>query len=135
MVRYIIASVGSGILFGLMDGVINANPLAQRMHRVFEPIARKSLNIIAGFAIDLACGFAMAGIFLLLQGSLPFEAGILKGLFYGLLVWFFRVAMQVASQWMMFSVPAGTLLYTLGSGLVEMLILGMLYGLTLSAAP
>ncbi len=133
MIRYVIASVGSGILFGLMDGVISANPLAQRLYRVFEPLARKSMNVLAGFAIDLVFGFALAAIFLLLQRSLPFDAGILKGLFYGLLVWFFRVAMQAASQWMMFRIPAGTLLYGLASGLVEMLILGLLYGLTLSA--
>jgi hypothetical protein len=28
MIRYIIVSIGSGILFGVMDGMINGNPLA-----------------------------------------------------------------------------------------------------------
>ena len=131
MIRYILASIGSGILFGLMDGLINANPIAQRLYRVFEPIAKKSVSMLAGVAIDLAFGFAMAGIFLLLYGSLPGESGVVKGLFFGLLVWFFRVAMQVASQWMMFSIPAGTLLYTLVFGLCEMIVLGLFYGLIL----
>jgi hypothetical protein len=131
MIRYILASVGSGILFGLMDGLINGNPIAQRLYRVFKPIARNSISVPAGLAIDLACGFAMAGIFLLLYGSLPGPSGAIRGLVFGLLIWFFRVAMQVASQWMMFSIPASTLLYSLVCGLAEMIILGLFYGLTL----
>jgi hypothetical protein len=131
MIRYSIVAMGSGILFGFMDGFINANSLAQRLYRVFEPIARKSINIPAGFAIDLVYGFAMAGIFLLLRPSLPFKSGVLKGLVFGLLVWFFRVAMQVATQWVMFNIPMGTLIYALVCGLGETLVLGLLYGLTL----
>jgi hypothetical protein len=46
-------------------------------------------------------------------------------------VWFFRVVMSVTSSWMMFNLPAVTLLYTRVAGSGEMLILGMLYGLTL----
>lgn len=130
MVRYVVVSIGSGLLFGVMDGLINANPLAQRLYRVFEPIARKSLSIPVGVAIDLVSGFAMAGIFLLLYPSLPGES-LLKGLVFGLLVWFFRVAMQAASQWVMFRIPLSTLFYGLICGLVEMLILGLIYGLTL----
>ena len=131
MTRYIIVSIGSGVLFGLMDGVMNANPLARRLYKVFEPIARKSLNLGAGIAIDLAYGFALAGVFLLLYQSLPFDAGVLKGLVFGSVVWFMRVVMQVATQWMMLKVPGTTLLYTLVCGLAEMLVLGILYGLVL----
>ena len=130
MIRYVVISIVTGLLFGVMDGLINANPLAQRMYKVFEPIARKSINIVAGFTIDLVFGFFMAGIFLLVSRSLPGEA-LAKGLVFGILMWFLRVVMQVASQWMMFTVPVSALLYTLAAGLVEMLILGMIYGLTL----
>ncbi|MFC1841192.1 DUF6789 family protein [Thermodesulfobacteriota bacterium] len=131
MIRYILVSVASGILFGAMDGIINANPLAQRLYRAFEPIAKKSINIPAGIAIDILYGFVMAGIFLLIYKSLPGESGVIKGLTFGVIIWFFRVVMQVASQWMMYNVPAKALCYTLISGLVEMLALGLLYGLTL----
>ena len=131
MTNYIIFSVISGILFGVMDGIINANPLAQKLYKVFTPIARKSINPISGIAIDLAYGFAMAGIFLLLYTSLPGDTGMLKGLCYALGVWFFRVVMQVAAQWMMFIVPVRTLAYTLVTGLGEMVVLGILYGLAL----
>ena len=134
MIRYVIVSIVSGILFGILDGVINANPVAQRLYDVYKPIAKTSLNLPAGIGIDLAYGFVMAGVFLLLYNSLPGDMGLVKGVSFALLVWFFRVAMGVASQWVMFNVPGAALLYTLLAGLGEMLILGILYGLTLRPA-
>ena len=134
MIKYVIVSVVSGILFGVLDGVINANPLAQRLYAVYKPIAKTSLNVPAGVAIDLAYGFILAGVFLLLYRCLPGDTGLLKGVSFALLVWFFRVAMGVASQWMMYNVSVETLLYTFLAGLGEMLVLGILYGLTLKPA-
>jgi len=134
MIRYIIVSVVSGILFGILDGVINANPLAQKLYAVYKPIARTSLNPLAGIVIDLVYGFIMAGVFLLLYKSLPGGTGLVKGVSLAFLVWFFRVVMYAASQWVMFTVPLETLLYSLVAGLGEMLILGVLYGLTLKPA-
>jgi len=129
MFRYIIVSIGSGLLFGVLDGFINANPLAQKLYQVYAPIAKSSVNPIAGTGIDLAYGFIMAGIFLRLYRSLPGRSGFVKGLSFGLLIWFFRVVMSAASTWMMFEVPANTILYNLAAGLVEMLALGVIYGL------
>jgi hypothetical protein len=134
MMGYIVISIVSGVLFGILDGVIHANPLAQRLYDVYKPIAKTSLNLPAGIVIDLVYGFVMAGVFLLLHKSLPGETGLVKGISFALLMWFFRVVMYVVSQWMMFNVPAETLLYTLLAGLGEMLILGALYGLTLKPA-
>ncbi|MDH4139939.1 MAG: hypothetical protein OEV43_05145 [Coriobacteriia bacterium] len=114
-----------------MDGVVNANPFAQRLLEVYKPIARTSVNPVAGIVIDLAYGFVMAGVFLLLYESLPGSSGLLKGISFAVLVWFFRVAMSIASQWMMFRVRAQTVLYSLLTGLGEMRVLGILYGLTL----
>ena len=131
MIPYIIVSIVSGILFAILDGVINANPVAQRLYAVYKPIARTSINPIAGIAIDLAYGFVMAGVFLLLYNSLPGETGLLKGVSFAVLVWFFRVVMSAASQWVMFTIPAPTVLYSLVAGFGEMLIVGVLYGLTL----
>lgn len=131
MLTYIIISVISGILFALLDGAINANSLARRLYAVFKPIARKSIDPLAGILIDLVYGFALAGFFLLLYDSLPGATGLVKGLSYAGLVWFLRVVMSVASQWMMFKMPLKTLLYSLAAGLVEMMALGVLYGLTL----
>ncbi len=128
---YIALSLASGILFGVMDGLLNGNPLGARLLAAYKPIARSSINIPAGVVIDLAYGFLMAAIFLLLNPALPGASGLVKGLSFGLLAWFFRVLMNAASQWMMFKVPASTLLYNLGGGLLEMLVIGVLYGLTL----
>jgi hypothetical protein len=131
MVTYVIVALASGILFGVLDAVIHANPLAVRLFQAYKPIARESLNPVAGIAIDLAFGFVMAGVFLLLYESLPGSSGLLKGVSFALMVWFFRVVMSAASQWMMFRIPARTLWYSLASGLAEMLALGVLYGLAL----
>jgi hypothetical protein len=131
MIGYIIVSIVSGILFVVMDGLINANRLAQRLYKVYKPIAKTSMNVPAGIVIDLVYGFVMAGIFLILYNSLPGELGLVKGISFAFLAWFFRVVMSVASQGMMFNVPIRALLYTLLTGLCEMLILGILYGLTL----
>jgi len=128
MSTYITISLFSGLLFGIMDGVINANPLAQRLFSVYRPIAKEKINVVAGIAIDLAYGFILAAVFLQLYESLPGNSGIFKGVSFALLVWFFRVVMGVASQWMMYSIPAAALIYTLLTGLAEMLLLGLLYG-------
>lgn len=134
MSTYLIVSLISGILFGILDGLINANPIAVRLFEVFKPIARTSLNFLAGIIIDLAYGFILAGLFLLLYPSLPGEVGLVKGVSFALIAWFLRVVMSVASQWMMYKVPGKTLLYSLLTGLGEMLLLGILYGLTLQPA-
>jgi len=132
MLEFFLASILGGVLLGLMDGIINANPLARELFQVYAPIARKSINFIAGIAIDLVYGFIMAGIFLLLYASLPGTVGVVKGICFGILAWFFRVVMHAASQWMMYTVPIKTTLYTIFTGLVEMLVLGVLFGLILS---
>jgi hypothetical protein len=131
MIRYIVVSMVSGLLFGALDGMINANPLAQRLYEVYKPMARMSVNVPAGMVIDLVYGFVMAGLFLLLYESLPGNASYVKGISFAFMIWFFRVVMGVAAQWMTFNVPIGALFYTLITGLAEVLILGILYGLTL----
>jgi hypothetical protein len=107
---YLIVSIVSGILFGILDGLINANPIANKLYEVFKPIAKTSVNFVAGMIIDLAYGFILAALFLLVFPSLPGEAGLLKGISFALMVWFFRVVMSVASQWMMYKVPWKALL-------------------------
>ncbi len=131
MLRYIMVSVIGGILFGAMDGVIHGIPVAQKIYAFYRPIARTSVNAPAGIVIDLIYGFALAGIFLVLYPSLPGSSGLVKGLSFAALAWFLRVVMGAASDWMMFQVPGQTLLYALGAGLLEMLVLGILFGLTL----
>jgi len=132
MVRYLIVAAGSGVLFALLDGVLNANPLAVRLKAVYKPIARTSVNMAAGIIIDLAYGFILAGMFLLLFHCLPGQAGLVKGLSFAAGIWFLRVVMSAASDWMIFDVPLKTIAYAVVAGLLEILALGVLYGLTLS---
>jgi hypothetical protein len=129
MINYIVISIIGGLLFGILDGMINANPVAAKLYKVYQPIAKTSINFVAGIIIDLAYGFILAGLYLLLYPSLPGEGGLVKGICFALIVWFLRVVMRVLSQWMMYKVPLKTLAYTLLAGLGEMLILGMLYSL------
>jgi len=134
MTNYFIVSIASGILFGVLDGLINANPIAIKLFEAYKPIARTSVNFVAGMIIDVLFGFILAALFWLLWASLPGEAGLVKGVSFALMVWFLRVVMSVAGQWMMFKVPLKALLYSLLAGLGEMLILGILYGLALQPA-
>lgn len=128
MATYLIVSVVAGILFAVLDGFINGNPAARRLLAVYQPIARTSLNLVAGILIDLAYGFILAGVFLLLYASLPGESGWLKGVSFAAIVWIFRVGMPAAAEWLMFTIPARTLLYRLVTGLAELLVLGILFG-------
>ncbi len=132
MMMYVVISVCSGILFGIMDAVINANPLAVKLLAVYKPIARDRMNMPLALGIDLLYGFLMAGIFILIGGSLPGGTGVMNGLLYGVMIWFFRVVMYGLSQWTMFKVKAPTLVYMLAAGLLEMEVIGLLYGFTLS---
>ena len=131
MINYIVISIIGGLLFGILDGLINANPVAVKLYEVYKPIAKTSINFVAGVIIDLAYGFILAGLYLLLYPSLPGEGGLVKGICFALIVWFLRVVMRVLSQWMMYKVPLKTLLYALFAELGELLILGILYGLAL----
>jgi hypothetical protein len=134
MWNYIWVSLVAGVLFGALDGFINMLAPARRLLGAYGSVVRPSVNVAAGVIIDLAYGFVMAALFLLLYRSLPGAAGWTKGLSFGLLAWFFRVLMSVLSQWMMFKLPLSGLAYTLFAGLGEMLLIGLFLGLTLRPA-
>jgi hypothetical protein len=134
MWNYIWVSLVAGVLFGALDGFINMLPPARRLLTAYGQVVRPSVNVTAGVIIDLAYGFVMAGLFLLLYRSLPGAAGWTKGLSFGVLAWFFRVLMSVLSQWMMFKLPLSGLAYTLFGGLGEMLLIGLFLGITLRPA-
>ena len=131
VLRYTVISLVGGLLFGVLDGVLNANPLARSFFDVYQPIARTSINVVAGMIIDLMYGFVLAGMFMLLSPALPGSSGLVKGLSFAAGLWFVRVVMGAASTWIMFNIPARTIAYVTAAGLAEMLALGILYGVTL----
>lgn len=129
--NYLGAGATAGILLSLMDGVINANPLARRLFQVYDPIARNSVNPVVGIGIDFAVGFALAAIFMIIYRGLPGKAAWLKGVSFGLLIWLLRFGWAAASDWIMFRIPNHTLLYSLIAGLGEMLVIGLVLSVAL----
>ncbi len=122
MLRQIGVGLVAGVAFLVLDGALNANPLAQRLYAAYQPIARPGVNALAGSAIDLAYGVILAWLFVMLRASLPGSAGLTKALSFGLIVWFLRVLMRVAGEWVMTVVPAPVHAYTLAAGLVQALV-------------
>lgn len=131
--NYLVVSLVAGLLFAVLDGLIHANPLARKLFEVYAPLARERLNLPVGVLVDLAYGFLLAALYLLVSPSLPGESGLIKGLAYGLGLWFLRVAMATVSQALMYKIPTKTLAYGLIAGLAEMLVLGALLGAFLTA--
>ena len=126
-IRVLFTGVGVGVIFAILDGLLNANPLTQRVYAVYRPIAWQSANAPLGLSFDILSGIVMAVLFVALRPALS-GGPAAKGLAFGLMVWFFQIAMGVAAQAVMFNVPGSVLAYTLLSGLVEMTILGTLAG-------
>ena len=131
MTRYMIISWVVGMLNWTMDGVIAWNPYARKLFQGYKANMKATINIPKAFFIYLFYGFVVAGFFIVLYKSLPGEIGILKGLSFAVMAWFFRGFMLIMTQWMMFPIPSNTLVYVTIAGLSESLILGMLLGLTL----
>jgi hypothetical protein len=135
MTTYLIVGLASGIIFVLLDFVLNGNPLARRLSEPYAPIARKGIRLIAPVVIDLLYGLAMAGIFLLLRPALPGGRVVGAGISFGLIAWFFRVLMSAISQWVMFDLPLTTHFYSIAAGLLEMMALGLFYGVAFKSFP
>jgi len=135
MLTYLIAGFTGGVIFVLLDFVLNVNPLAQRLAEPYKPIARKGMPLAAAIVIDVLSSFAMAGIFLLLRPAFPGSKIVGAGVSFGLMAWFFRVLMGSLSQWIMFEMPLTTHLYSIAAGLVEMVALGLFYAVVFSSFP
>jgi len=129
MRRQICAGLVAGLAFLVLDGVMNANPLAQRLYAAYQPIARSSVNAAAGSVIDLAFGVILAVLFVRLRPSLPGRTPLMKALSFGVMVWFLRVCMRVAGEFVVTVVPTSTHVYTLVAGLVQILIVASIIAL------
>ena len=131
MIRQILVGLVAGVVFLVLDGLLNANPLAQRLYAIYQPIARPGVNAVAGSIIDLAFGVILVAMFLTLRPSLPGATSLAKAASFGLIVWFLRVCMRVAGEWIMTTVPLPTHAYTLVAGLVQVLIVCAIIALLL----
>ena len=89
---------------------------------------------LSGSAVDLAYGVILVWLFVTLRASLPGHTSFLKGVSFGLMVWFLRVVMRVAGEWVVTTVPASTHAYTLASGLVQVLLVATFIGVLMPEA-
>ena len=131
MLRVVVVGLAAGVALLITDAFLNANPLAQRLYAAYGPIARSGVNALAGSLLDLAYGLILAFLFVTLWPSLPGETGLVKGLSFGLMVWFLRVVMRVASEWVTTTVPPSAHVYTLVSGLIQILLVAVLIAVLL----
>ena len=127
VVRIAAVGLSAGLIFATADALLNANPLAVRLYELYRPIARESVNAPLGLAFDMISGLVMGTRFVILAPALP-GGSLIKGIEFGLIAWFFRVAMQSASQLVMLRISGAAVVYGLSSGLAEMVVLGMFYG-------
>ncbi len=131
MLRQIVVGLVAGVAFLILDGLLNANPVAQRAYAVYRPIARSSVNAAAGSVVDLGYGLILVALFVTLRNSLPGTTSLAKGVSFGVMVWFLRVVMRVAGEWVMTTVPPSTHVYSLVAGLVQLLLVAGLIALLL----
>jgi len=128
MRHQLLVGLGAGFVFLVMDGLIHANPMAKKVYAVYISLARQSVNALAGSAIDLAYGIALTFLFSTLSPSLPGRSSMAKAMMFGLIVWFFRVVMNVAGEWVSTTVPPETHFYTLLTGLAQVLLVSAFIG-------
>jgi hypothetical protein len=81
--------------------------------------------------VDLAYGVILVALFLTLWPGLPGQTSLMKGLSFGVIVWFLRVVMRVAGEWVTTTVPTSTHAYTLAVGLVQLLLVAGIIALLL----
>jgi hypothetical protein len=81
-----------------------------------------------GLLFELINGFLLALIFALIHPCLP-GRGWIKGISYGLIVWALRVVMWAFSTFMMTDMAPATIGISVGTGLIEVLILGVVIAL------
>src|SRR5512136_1236961 len=129
MLRQVLVGLLAGVAFLVLDGILNANPLAQQVYAVYRPMARSSVNAAGGSLVDLAYGLILVALFVRLRRCLPGHTGVMKGMSFGLMVWFLRVVMRVAGEWVMTTVPVSTHMYSLAAGLVQMPLVCGIVGL------
>ena len=131
MLRRILVSFAAGVAFVALDGFLNANPVAQHVYAAYRPIARSSVNALAGALVDLAYGAILVALFVTLRHCLPGRTALMKGVSFGAMVWFLRVVMRVAGEWITTTLPTSAHVYSLAAGLVQMLLVAILIALLL----
>jgi len=115
-VLFLVLDMAQGMLGGWIGTRVFGLPAAQQ--------AGIGAKIKIGLAFELINGFLLALIYATVHACLPGQ-GWTKGLSYGLIVWALRVVMWAFSTYMMTDMAPATIGITVGTGLIEVLILGV----------
>lgn len=125
--RLTIAGLAASILFLVCDAALGtlAGLMAEQFfHLPMEQPPGIEDKIAAGLVFEFVNGFMLAIIFQIIRPALP-GAGWRKGIGFGLIVWGLRVVMWAFSTYMMTDMAPAMILIYVGTGLVEVLILGV----------
>lgn len=129
--RIIIGGIFIGLLLlvlGVISGFFSVSVFKLPMFVSDSTLWRREFNPALSIFLDIIYGIVLAGLFNLLYLSIPGE-GVLKGISFGLIIWFFKVVMAMGSIRIMFNVSDQILIYWTFSGLLELVIIGSILGI------
>jgi cellulose synthase/poly-beta-1,6-N-acetylglucosamine synthase-like glycosyltransferase len=125
--RLVVAGIVASVLFLVLDAVLGmAGGFvgAQVFGLPFEQPPGIENKIMISPVFELVNGFMLAVIYAVIHSSLP-GRGWKKGIRYGLLVWGLRVVMWAFSTYMMTDTHPVLIVVNVVTGLIEVLILGI----------
>jgi hypothetical protein len=125
--RLIVAGVAASVLFLVLDmmlGAVGGLVAADVFGVPFDQPPGIQAKIKFGLLFELINGFMLALIYAVIYRCLPGQ-GWHKGISFGLIVWGLRVVMWAFSTYMMTDLPPALIAITVVTGLIEVLILGV----------
>jgi hypothetical protein len=133
--RLIVAGIVASVLFLVLDavlgtagGVIGAQVFGLSVEQPSGIEAKMKFGLI----FELINGFMLAVIYAVIHPSLP-GRGWKKGISYGLIVWGLRVVMWAFSTYMMTDMAPVSIVINVVTGLIEVLILGIVIAVVYKA--
>jgi hypothetical protein len=133
--RLIVAGIAASVLFLVLDAVLGmAGGFigAQVFGLPFEQPPGIEAKMKFGLIFELINGFMLAVIYAVIHPSLP-GRGWKKGISYGLIVWGLRVVMWAFSTYMMTDMAPVSIVINVVTGLIEVLILGIVIAVVYKA--
>ena len=125
--RLLAAGIAASVLFLVLDmvlGTVGGFIGAEAFDLPFEQPPGIKAKMKFGLIFELINGFMLAVIYAVIHPSLP-GRGWKKGIGYGLIVWGLRVVMWAFSTYMMTDMAPVSIVINGVTGLIEVLILGI----------
>lgn len=127
LTRLLIAGIAASLLFLVLDaalGMIGGLVGARVFGLAPQDPSQIQDKMAYGLVFEVINGFMLTVVYAVIHYSLPGQ-GWAKGISFGFLVWGLRVVMWAFSTYMMFDVQAVSIAITTFTGLIEVLILGV----------